>query len=139
MERIFLNAFKALSDRLRRFFAVLWAAFKTIDDEGRKAALRTIFRELGAMCAKLLRPKGTGMVSFGTGDPYDTARMMELAAFLYPAYGEAVEIVPIFDKAVIEGELHIKGKLRLSHIVFPLIRLMSDKDVRELFNASEKI
>lgn len=49
---------------------------------------------------------------------------------LYGVYPEKLNIVPDFDEKRFEGELHVKGRLRLIHVLIIVVRLFADKDVR---------
>ena len=69
-------------------------------------------------------------MKLGTGDPYDTGRVMEVLAFLYPLYGERIEVIPVFDEAFLESKMDVKGRFRLSQILFPLISMYADRNVR---------
>ncbi len=119
-----------MRDRISRMLELLSEAVSLLRQERNRAACGQITRELMGLLRRLAPKKGGGYIRFGTGDPYNTGRVMEAAAFLYPLYGESVELIPIFDRSELRSELDIRGRFRLSNIVFPLLRLYRSRDVR---------
>ena len=66
----------------------------------------------------------------GTGDPASTGQMIGAIAAVYGFFPEKLNITPDFEEKRYEGNLHVKGKLRLIHVVVIAIRLIADKNVR---------
>ena len=119
-----------MRDRIRALIELFSKAFSLLRDERNRAASVLITGAAAGILKKLAPKKGGGFLRFGTGDPYDTGRAMEIAAFLYPLYGESIEVIPVFDKAELRSELDIKGHFRLADICLPLLRLYRSRDVR---------
>lgn len=117
-------------DRLRELFRFIREAAGLLMDPDHRGALRHIAGVLKKLCVRLSPREASGYIKFGTGDPYDTGRAMEAAAFLYPFYGEMIEVIPVFDEAALESRLSLKGRFRLYQAAFPLIGLLRDKEVR---------
>lgn len=119
-----------MTEKLRYLASKLGETVTILRKEHNRKALSHIIREGKKLLLRLAPKKGRGWLKFGTGDPYDTGRAMELAALMYPFYGEHVEVIPIFDRAELSGEGDISGRTNLAGILFPLAALMLDRDVR---------
>lgn len=106
------------------FYKGLW------DKPQGKSAVKHVFREVWYLLKKIKPKKIEGDVIFGTGDPAITGQAIGAVAALYGFMPEKLTIVPDFEEKRYEGDLHIKGKLRLIHVVIIGIRLLIDKNVR---------
>lgn len=74
-----------------------------------------------------------GYLCFGLEDPYDTGRVLAGLSVLYPIYGECVQIYPEFDKEVLEGNLLVKGRIHIIHLLVVFFRVCWDKNVRTAY------
>ena len=117
-------------DRIRDVMSFLKTAFLMLRKGENKEAAKHILSGARKILSKVAPRSGSGYVKFGTGDPYDTGRVMEVLAFLYPLYGERIEVIPVFDEAFLESKMDVKGRFRLSQILFPLISMNADRNVR---------
>lgn len=106
------------------FYKGLW------DKPQGKATVKHVFNELWYLLKKIKPKKIEGDVVFGTGDPSSTGQAIGAIAALYGFVPEDLQITPDFDEKRYEGILHVKGKLRLIHVVIIAVRLIADKNVR---------
>lgn len=145
------SIFEKVADRIRRFYQKIKYTFqrlcgkiKTLSekkdkiqsfltDKVHKAAFQKVKKEVLRLFAKLRPKRFSGRVHYGFEDPYRTGQVLAGAALFYPWTGEALAIEPDFEKRVLEGDLYIKGKIRLIHIVLLLLRLIWAKDVRTTY------
>lgn len=122
--------FRKICDTIRNikdnvgFYKRLW------DKPQGKAAADNVKQQLIYLLKKIRPRKIEGDVVFGTGDPASTGQALGAIAMLYGVYPEKLNIVPDFDEKRFEGELHVKGRLRLIHVLIIVVRLFADKDVR---------
>jgi hypothetical protein len=80
---------------------------------------------------KKIKPsKIQGDVIFGTGDPASTGQAIGAIAALYGWMPEKLHITPDFEEKRYDGWIHVKGKLRLIHVVIIALRLIIDKNFR---------
>lgn len=83
---------------------------------------------------RLLKPKDiTGRIHYGFEEPYDTGRVLAGFSILYPFYGDNLKIQPDFEKKILEGELHIRGKLRGIYVGILLFNLFRSKEIRTTY------
>ena len=87
-----------------------------------------------------LKPRaGSGRVRIGRDDPFETGQMMQLAAFLYPLYGDRVEVVPDFDETILEGEIDLRGRLKLIVAAEAAFRLFFNRELRAMYHRARHI
>ena len=97
----------------------------------KKRTLRTL--------KEILPRKGSGYVRFGSDDPYDTGRVMQIAAVLYPFYAGKVEIIPDFSGAYLEADLSIKGRIRACVLLWTFIRIFFNKKLRQMYKKARRV
>lgn len=98
------------------------------------------FQRAFALCkAELLkawihvRPrKIAGNVCFGFEDPSVTGRVLGGICMLYAFYGNALTVIPDFERKIFEGKLDIRGRIRVLTVLLVAIRLYKDKDIKRL-------
>ena len=59
-------------------------------------------------------------------------RILGVLSLFYPLYGESFTLTPVFDHTVFEGEIALKGHVRLIHILIAAIQLMMNTKIRGL-------
>lgn len=97
---------------------------------------------LGEFCYlwKKLRPKKVrGKITFGFADPAATGICMGAAGMLCAWYPEKLEIVPDFDREILEGELLMKGKARFYITVRVLWRIYMNEDIRHMYRSWQEL
>ena len=97
----------------------------------KKRTLRTL--------KEILPRQGSGYVRFGSDDPYDTGRAMQIAAMLYPFYAGRVEVIPDFSGACLEGDLSIKGRIRACVLLWTFIRIFFNKKLRQMYKKARRV
>ena len=103
---------------------------------------RTIKRilKIVKILLKTIKPKKSkGYIHFGLNSPADTGDMLGKISAFYPLYGKWLNINPDFDYKVIEGDLNIKGRIRLYHIAFPVLWMIIGRDFRRTYKLAKKI
>lgn len=74
----------------------------------------------------------------GTEDPLLTGEILAVYGILYPLLGPKVRIVGDFDNKRLEGELFLKGKLRVVTFVKIFIKVYFDKNLKRLIQLCKK-
>lgn len=122
--------FDKICDKIRMLLekAEIVKAFLT-DDVHQSAFLKCL-TELKKMVIRM-RPKCIGgEVHFGFEDPSLTGRLLAGASMLYPYWGEHVRCCPDFENKILEGEVSVKGSLRLFPAAIFIWNLLWNKNVR---------
>ncbi len=108
------------------------------EDETHRLAFVRMKREL-VWIKRFLKPrKLQADIRFGFGDPYRTGQALAALSMIYPFVGEYMVIEPDFEEKLLEGELYVKGGMRLFHMGMLLIRLLIDSNVRTLLRDTRK-
>lgn len=106
------------------------AAF--LRDKGNQKAFLLVKDCLIDILKHIFPKKCKGRFRFGFDDPYDTGRILTYAAPFYGLYGGKVELIPVFEEKVMEGELEARGRIRLGYLVFVGIRILANRNFRIL-------
>ncbi len=105
-----------------------------LTEETHIQAFLCLKKELYFLLKKVKPDKMKGFLRFGFEDPYDTGRILAGLSVLYPIYGECVQIYPEFDKEVLEGNLIVKGRIHVIHLLIVFLRIYRDKNVRTAYH-----
>ncbi|MCR5677965.1 MAG: hypothetical protein K6G13_08050 [Agathobacter sp.] len=105
--------------------------------QSNRSALRkckqTLFHIIKVILPKKIRIEGT----YSLGSPDKTAQALGIAACFPIGYRNNWKIYPDFDveEAYFDGYIDIRGRIYLYQIVFPLLRLLFDKECKKLYKA----
>ena len=124
-----------LTDRTDRAKA-LYALYKK--EEYQKPVAMVKKRIMGLL-KELCPRKGRGRIRYGSGDPFGTAQVMQIAALLYPLIGKRVEVIPDFDREVLEAQADIRGRLRFIIPVEAALRIFFSKKLRKMYKEARRI
>ena len=115
------------------------AYYKRIWDQPQtRQAIRVGFYELGEIIRHVL-PRKLGVFGIvGTGDPASTGQIMAIQGMLYPWHKGNIRLEPDFEEKYIEGELHLKGRIRLGTLGICGLRILLNKNVRRLIRILRK-
>ncbi len=101
-------------------------------DEANKKTIRLIKRQIFKLIKHILPRKLTGRVKFGFDDPATTGQILMYVSPFYGAYAKSLKLEPVFDEKIMEGELHLKGHIRLGSMLWIAVRVVLDKNFRRL-------
>lgn len=95
------------------------------------------FKKLKVELLRLLRflkpKKIRGRIHFGYEDPCNTGTTLAWLSICYPFYGEHLTLEPDFHEKVLEGELHMKGKIRGLHAMIVCFNLLRSREIRTTY------
>lgn len=131
--------FRQICDKIKMIEKKKDAFTAYLEDEAHRLALARMRKET-VWIKRFLKPKKLRMdIHFGLGDPYRTGQALALLSMIYPFTGEYMAIEPDFEEKILEGEIFVKGCMRLSHIAILLMKLLIDRNVRTLFWDTRKL
>ncbi|MBD5547422.1 MAG: DUF2953 domain-containing protein [Lachnospiraceae bacterium] len=73
-----------------------------------------------------------GNLLIGTGDPAGTGQILAIYGIIYPLIGNHIDIVPDFERQIVEGDLLIKGKITAFKALKTAWIVYFNKDLRRL-------
>lgn len=94
--------------------------------------IRLIWRQIVKIIKHILPTKLRGRVKFGFDDPATTGQILTYISPFYGVYAKTFTIEPVFDEKVMEGELHLKGRIRLGTLLWYVVRVLLNKNFRNL-------
>ena len=110
-----------------------------LTDASHRRAFCSLKREVRRFLGHV-SPKDVKIVGkIGLEDPYMTGQALAVLGMLFPFLGENTVIVPDFENKVLEGSVHIEGKIHNFRMLAILWRLIKDRDVRKIIIAIKKL
>ncbi len=101
-----------------------------LTDEIHKKAFVKAKDELWRLLRKLRPKRVAARVRYGFEDPSLTGRILAGISVMYPFLGDDVRVYPDFERKVLDGNLEVAGKIKVSYFVWLLWKLVWCKDVR---------
>lgn len=122
----------SFADRIKRICQQVSSLREAVEDEENQKAFRLLISRVKYLLHHLRFRRFEGRLVFGFDDPAMMGRILGVLSLFYPLYGESFTITPVFDHTLFEGEIALKGHVRLIHILIAGIQLMMNKKIRGL-------
>ena len=122
----------SFADRIKKICEKASSLREAVEDEENQKAFRLLISRVKYLLHHLRFRKFEGRLKFGFDDPAMMGRILGVLSLFYPLYGESFTLTPVFDHTVFEGEIALKGHVRLIHILIAAIQLMMNKKIRGL-------
>ena len=122
----------SFADRIKRICEKVSSLREAVEDEENQKAFRLLLSRVKYLLHHLRFRRFEGGLVFGFDDPAMMGRILGVLSLFYPLYGERFTITPVFDHTAFEGEVALKGHVRLIHILIAGIQLMMNKKIRGL-------
>lgn len=98
-----------------------------------KSAITKLLSRITKLLKHILPKKLKGWVHFGMSDPASTGQLLARLAMLYPMYSDGLTLEPDFENKIIEGKLAASGRIRLGYIVWLVLTVILDKNIRQQY------
>lgn len=134
----FFKTFKNLIDKIIGFIKNAndkWEqGLLFLFDENNKAAF-DLFKVQILLILKHIKPRKYKVnLRFGTGDPALTGQVLGIFGMFMPFYKNNAVIIPDFENAVFEGNVFIKGRIRLAKAIRIGLKLYRDENIKRCLN-----
>lgn len=103
-----------------------------LENEENRATIKLAKRQAFRLVKHILPRKLEGRVRFGFEDPYTTGQVLTYISPFYGWYAGKVEVIPVFEEAALEGNLRLKGRIRIGTVLVIAGRMLLDKNFRKL-------
>jgi len=119
-----------ICDKIKALIEKKDKIFQFLSDEAHKKAFIKVKNE-GFLLLRKLKPKTfLARLHYGFEDPCLTGKVLAGFSMVYPFLDENVKVYPDFGQRILEGQLGITGKIRISYFVKLLWDLIWCKEVR---------
>lgn len=108
-------------------------------DEKNKSGIKVAFVQVFALLRHCGPQKLKGYVKFGMEDPSTTGQLLGVASIVYAKFQGAITFEPDFENQVFEAEVMAKGRIRIISLLIIGIRLIRDKNFKELLKNVKQI
>lgn len=123
--RRFCDKLKALKDKKE-------AIMDFIRNEENQRTFRLLKKQIFALLKHILPRKIQGLIRFGFDDPYTTGQVLTYVSPFYGLYARKLQLIPMFEEQVLEGEGKLKGRIRIGTVLVIGIRVLLDKNFRSI-------
>lgn len=103
-----------------------------VQDEKNQRMFRLVKSQVFGILHHILPTRMKGSIKFGFDDPFQTGQVLTYVSPFYALYAKHLELIPVFETAVFEGEVQLKGRIRIGTVLAKGVRLLFDKDIRAL-------
>ena len=103
-----------------------------IKDEDNRRTFGLLKKQVFALLKHILPRKVRGKVRFGFDDPYTTGQILTWISPFYGLYAKNLQMIPVFEEKALEGELSLKGRIRIGTLIVIALRMFMDKNFRKL-------
>ena len=98
-----------------------------------------ILKEVKYLLRHILPKKAEGTLTFGFEDPATTGQVLGILCILAIFTGNHLEANGNFEGPVLEGDVELKGHIRLCHIAKTAVSLLADKNIRKTIRDGRKL
>ncbi len=100
-----------------------------LEDPKNQKTIRLVWRQVKAVLRHILPQKAEGQIIFGFDDPATTGKLLAACSILYAMYGTKLTVTPDFENAVIDGDLRLKGRIRVGALAARAVRVLIDRNL----------
>ena len=121
-----------ISDKAEEIKAKMDEILAFIKDEANQRTFRLVMRHVYGIAKHILPTKIKGKVKFGFEDPFKTGQILIYVSPFYSLYAKHLELIPVFEEPVMEGELRLKGRIRIGTVLAKAVRVLFDRNIWKL-------
>ena len=134
-----LDKVKSITDRIIGLKKKKDGYTKLINNVRTKEAIRIVKAQLLKLLRHLKPAKLRGQVTYGAGDPAETGQHLGYMSVFFPLYCDNIDITPDFSKKIFEGDIFIKGRIRIAVICLYVLKVVLNKNVKITVERFKKI
>ncbi len=121
---------KRLCDRIVKMRENIGYYIEVFEEEETKRAFSICRKELNKIWKNIRPTKCRAELLLGTGEPDTTGYILAVYGILYPIIGNDIIIEPDFENQVLEGKLFLKGRITVYVLLYAVIKIYFDKNIR---------
>ncbi len=124
--------FREGKGKLEKVCELYQQAQEFLAQESNQKTFRLVKRQLGRLLHHLAPKRLRGEVTLGLEDPYTMGQIVSVAALLYPVIRDRIRFTPVFGEKVLDGEVSLRGRIRVGTLLWIGIRVLLDNNFRKL-------
>ena len=135
-----METFRHICDKIKNIGSLVRSLYRKTNEFqefwNRKEHVRArqaVLQETRFLWKKSRPRKVVGKVTFGFEDPSWTGLGTGVLSMLYQWYPKWFSIHPDFEREILEGELHIRGRIQIYVLCLIAFRLWRNQDVRQMY------
>ena len=125
-------AIQRICDKLKEISRKKDQFLEQLGKEENQRTFRLVVHQLLAVMKHILPRRMKGRIKFGFDDPFKTGQILTYVSPFYGLYAKHLELIPVFEEPVMEGELNLRGRIRIGTVLVLAVRIMFDKNFRRL-------
>ena len=127
------NKYKKIKTEVKVLLEKKERLVKLFNNESLRRGIKKIWQALIKILKLFRARKLSGKLILGFEDPYTTGQVLSYAALFYCLYKDRIEIIPVFDEAIIDIDIRAKGGVRLMSVLIIATKLWFDKDFKKVY------
>lgn len=131
-------AIQRICDKLKEINQKKDQLIEQLKKEENQRTFRLVVRQLIAIVKHILPRRMKGRIKFGFDDPFKTGQILTYVSPFYGLYAKHLELIPVFEEQVMEGELNLSGRIRIGTVLVLAVRILFDKNFRRLLRKLQK-
>ncbi|MCI8455179.1 MAG: DUF2953 domain-containing protein [Lachnospiraceae bacterium] len=120
---------RAKAEQGQRALERVWAFW---DDTENKKTAALLVSQTKKLLFHVLPRRLKGRLRFGFGDPYRTGQVLTAVSPFYALYAKSFTLEPVFDKKILDGEIHVRGRIRAGTLAWIGLRILMNRNFRRL-------
>lgn len=125
--------FQKIYDKIKAGIDLKDKAVNFLTDRTHKAAFKRVIKELVWLKRFFRIKKGNINLRFGFDDPSTTGQVLAILSVIYPFIEGNMNVEPEFEEKCLEGQVYLKGHLRIIHLAVLAVKVILDKNVRKTY------
>lgn len=109
-----------------------------LKDSRNQKSFLLIWRQIKAILKHIVPTRAKGDVRFGFDDPATTGQVLSACSVVYALYGSQFVFTPDFENSVIEGDVDLKGRIRLGSILVRVLRVLVHRNLWRMIKQIRK-
>lgn len=124
------NLFRNITLTLKELYGKIKEFKKFLLTEEFKGAKSSILREVKVLINHVRPQRIEGELAFGFENPALTGELLAVLSICYPIYKDKIQIIPYFDRTILEGRLMISGRIYGVRLTITALRLFFDPNIK---------
>jgi len=130
--RTFFEKLKNIKSKVSEIKGKIEYYIEVLNSDVGKKAIATCKERLLKLLKSICPKKGEINITFGLDDPATMGKILGWHGMLYAYIGNLVYLYPDFENKCFACDFYVKGKIRFGTILYQVLRVITDKNCRQL-------